>query len=123
MKSENKLICKIIGFFHLTIFICRGTKKSDEEKQVLEGYDGVRNIHDDITVHGQTKEEHDKRLHEALERIQNRGLTLNKEKCKFHLSELAFMGHLLSARRIGPSQAKVEAVTEARQTRVSSRSA
>ena len=27
-----------------------------------------------------------------------------------------FMGHLLSARGIGPSQAKVEAVTEARQS-------
>ena len=72
-------------------------------QQVLKGCDGVRNIHDDIIVHGQTTEEHDKRLEEAMERIQNRGLTLE------------FMGHLLSARGIGPSQAKVEAVTEARQ--------
>ena len=31
------------------------------------------------------------------------------------MSELEFMGHLLSARGIRPSQAKVEAVTEARQ--------
>ena len=29
-------------------------------QQVLEGCDGVRNIHDDIFVHGQTTEEHDK---------------------------------------------------------------
>ena len=29
-------------------------------QQVLEGCDGVRNIHDDIIVHGQTTEEHDK---------------------------------------------------------------
>ena len=84
-------------------------------QQVLEGCDGVRNIHDDIIVHGQTTEEHDKRLEEAMERILNRGLSLNKEKCKFHMSELEFMGHLLSAQGIGPSQAKVEAVTDARQ--------
>ena len=84
-------------------------------QQVLEGCDGVRNIHDDIIVHGQTTEEHDKRLEEAMERIQNRGLTLNREKCKFHMSELEFMGHSLSAQGIGPSQAIVEAVTEARQ--------
>ena len=84
-------------------------------QQVLEGCDGVRNIHDDIIVHGQTTEDHDKRLEQAMERIQNRGLTLNKEKCKFHMCELEFMGHLLSARGIGPSQTKVEAVTEARQ--------
>ena len=84
-------------------------------QQFLEGYDGVRNIHDDIIVHGQTTEEHDTRLKEAMEIIQNRGLKVNKEKCKFHTSELEFMGHLLSARGIGPSQAKVEAVAEARQ--------
>ena len=82
---------------------------------VLKGCEGVRNIHDDIIVHGCTTEEHDMRLEKALERIQERGLTLNKEKCKFHMSELEFMGHLLSARGIGPTQTKVEAVTEARQ--------
>lgn len=32
-----------------------------------------------------------------------------------HMSELEFMGHLLSSRGVGPSEAKVEAVTEARQ--------
>ena len=69
-------------------------------QQVLEGCDGVRNIHDDIIVHGQTTEDHDKRLEQAMERIQNRGLTLNKKKCKFHLSELDLMGHLLSTRGI-----------------------
>ena len=40
---------------------------------------------------------------------------MNKEKCKFHMPELELMGQLLSARGRGPSQAKVEAVTEARQ--------
>ena len=82
---------------------------------LLEDCDGVRNIHDDIILHGQTTEDHDKQLEQAMEGIQNRGLTLNKEKCKFHMSELEFMGDLLSARGIGPSHTKVEAVTEARQ--------
>ena len=84
-------------------------------QQVLERCDGVRNIHDDIIVHGQATQDHDKRLEQAMERIQNSGLTLKKEKCKFHMSQLEFMGHLLSARRMGPTQTKVEAVTEARQ--------
>ena len=42
-------------------------------QQVLEGYDGVRNVPDDIIVHGETTEDHDKRLEQAMERIQNRG--------------------------------------------------
>ena len=74
----------------------------------------VKNIHDDIIVHGKTAEEHDKGVQKALERIQERGLTLNKEKCKFHMPNLEFLGHLLSARGIRPTQTKVEAVTEAR---------
>lgn len=64
---------------------------------LLEDYDGVRNIHDDSILHGQTTDDHDKQLEQAMKGIQNRGLTLNKEKCKFHMSELEFMGHLLSA--------------------------
>lgn len=85
-------------------------------QQALEGCEGVRNIYayDDIIVHGKTAEQHDTRLEKALGRIQEKGLTLNKEKCKLHRSEIEFMGHLLSTRGIGPTQVKVETVTEAR---------
>ena len=85
-------------------------------QHALEGCEGVRNMHayDDIIVHGKTAEQYDTRLEKALGTIQEKGLPLNKEKCKFHRSEIEFMGHLLSARGIGPTQAKVEAVTEAR---------
>ena len=84
-------------------------------QEALEGYEGVRNIHDDIIVQsGKTAEQHDAPLDKALERIQEKGLTLSKEKCKFHMSKIEFMGHPLSARGIGPTQAKIEAVTEAR---------
>ena len=47
-------------------------------QQVLEGCEGVRNIHSDIIVHGRT-------VDKAMETIQDRGLMLNKEKCKFHV--------------------------------------
>ena len=85
-------------------------------QQALEGCEDVRNIHayDDIIEHGKTAEQQDTRLEKALGRIQEKGLTLNKEKCKFQRSEIEFMEHLLSTRGIGPTQVKVEAVTEAR---------
>ena len=51
----------------------------------------MRNIHDDIIVHEKTAEQHDTRLEKALERIQEKGLTLIKEKCKFHKYEIEFM--------------------------------
>ena len=74
----------------------------------------MRNIHDDIIVRGKTAEQHDTRLEKALERIQKKGLSLDKEMCKFHMSEIEFMRHLLFARGIGPTHEKVEVVTEAR---------
>ena len=61
-------------------------------QQVLEGSEGMRNIHDDFIVHGKTVEQRDTRLEKAFERIQKKGLTLNKEKCKFHIYEIEFMG-------------------------------
>ena len=42
-------------------------------RQVLEGFEGVRNIHDDVIVHEKTAEQHDTRLEKALERIQEKG--------------------------------------------------
>ena len=65
-------------------------------------------------MHEKTAEQHDTRLEKAFGRIQEKGLTLNKEKCKFHMSEIEFMEHLLSARGVGPTQEKVEVVTEVR---------
>ena len=84
-------------------------------QQVLQGCEGAINIFDDIIVHGATVSEHNQRLHQLLQRIRERGLTLNKDKCKFNMSQVEFMGHLLSARGIGPSKVKVEAVLQARQ--------
>lgn len=84
-------------------------------QQLLEGCDGVRNIYVDIIVHGQTTDERNRRLIKAMERIQNRSLMLNVEKCKFQMSELQFVSHLLSTQGIGPTKVKVEMVTEARQ--------
>lgn len=82
--------------------------------QALQGCTGVRNIFDDIIVHGETKMEHDRNLKGLLHRLREKGLTLNLDKCQFDLSEIGFMGHLLSARGIGPDKSKIEAVTKVR---------
>lgn len=50
-----------------------------------------------------------------LVRLKEKGLTLNKEKCVFHMPKLIFMGLVLSQRGIGPTEEKVKAVTEARE--------
>ena len=64
--------------------------------QVLEGCSNVRNIADDILVHGTTKKEHDKSLESTLLRLQENNLTVNPAKCLFGvtLTELLWISHL-----------------------------
>ena len=83
-------------------------------QQLVTDIPGVHNISDDVIVHGANQEEHDQRLVKVLNRFQERGLTLNKEKCKFNMNELVFMGHVLTPKGIGPEGEKVKAVVNAR---------
>ncbi|XP_033760746.1 uncharacterized protein K02A2.6-like [Pecten maximus] len=71
-------------------------------KQALHGCTGVRNIFDDIIVHGKTKQELDENLEGLFVRLREKGLTLNDDNCKLNLQELEFMGHILSSKGISP---------------------
>jgi len=75
----------------------------------------VHNISDDIIVSGETIQQHDERLHQVLQRLQERQLTVNSKKCQFRMSQLEFMGHVLSKNAIGAPQSKIEAVENTRQ--------
>ena len=81
-------------------------------QQALSDCEGVANISDDTIVHGKTTEEHDERLRRVLEKLKEKNLTLNAEKCKFQMTKFVFMGLLLTNKGIGPTE--VRAVVEAR---------
>ena len=82
----------------------------------LEGLEGVVPIFDDILVFGaeRTREEavldHDKKLTTLLDRCRLRGIKLNKEKLKFRLDKVSFMGHTITSEGLKPDPAKVEAI-------------
>jgi len=50
-----------------------------------------------------------------LERLKEKNLTLNPEKCKFHMTQMVFMGLVLSDKGIGPAEDKVKAIVDARE--------
>ena len=58
------------------------------------------NFSDDVIVYGRTQAEHDAALEEVFNRFSERGLTLNREKCKFSKPEITFIGFVFSARGI-----------------------
>jgi hypothetical protein len=84
--------------------------------ECLEGLENVEVIADDIIIYGtgDTMEEamdsHDRALRSLLERCRERGLKLNKNKLKFKLASVAYMGHILSANGLSPDPEKVKAV-------------
>ena len=84
-----------------------------EIQTALSGLQGAQNISDDIIIYGKDQKEHDKHLQAVMQRLRECGLTLNKEKCQFNMSELVFMGLLLSEKGIGPTESKVKAIVDA----------
>src|SRR5438552_19124697 len=65
---------------------------------------------DDINIYSTTFEEYMKYFQEILERFQQANLKLNLEKCQFCKKELAFLGHIVNAKRIQPDPGKVDKV-------------
>ncbi|KAI8516325.1 hypothetical protein Bbelb_049060 [Branchiostoma belcheri] len=82
-------------------------------KEVLRVCEGVANIADDVIIHGRGNREHDERLHHALDKIQQAGLTVNPEKCLFRVPKLTFFGHVVTPDGIKPSDEKIAAIQDA----------
>ncbi|UYV78016.1 hypothetical protein LAZ67_15003200 [Cordylochernes scorpioides] len=79
---------------------------------LLESQSGVNCHMDDIVIWGATREEHDERLRCVLRKLQDSGLTLNKEKCIFSVKEIKFLGHLITERGVLPDPNKVQGIRE-----------
>ena len=80
--------------------------------KMLEGIEGVVVQIDDILVYGHTIEEHNARLHAVLQRISERGVTLNKAKCKFAQDKVDFLGHVVGKDGISSDPMKTKAIRE-----------
>lgn len=84
-----------------------------EMEELLKGVDGVVCFFDDILITGQTRVIHNERLKEILKRLQENGLTVKKEKCKFGQNSVEFLGYVLDSEGTYISKEKVKAVVDA----------
>ena len=77
---------------------------------------GTAVIADDLLVYGEGDDmetatsDHDKNLRIVLERAREINLTLNKDKVRLRLTEVPYIGHLLTADGLKPDPKKVEAI-------------
>ena len=75
-------------------------------QQALHGLTGVAVVADDIQVYGMEEA----RLNQLLDRARDQHLKLNKDKMRLHLTEVLYIGHVISAKGIQPDPSKVEGI-------------
>jgi hypothetical protein len=67
---------------------------------------------DDILIYSKSNEEHETHLRAILEKLREHKLYAKFSKCEFWLSEVGFLGHIVTKDGIAVDPAKVTAVTE-----------
>lgn len=71
---------------------------------------GIKIYVDDILIFARSIEEHDKILKIALAICIKNNIKLNKNKCKFGITEIKYMGHILTSSGIKPDEEKIKAI-------------
>lgn len=77
--------------------------------QIFESIDGVSTIADDIIIYGVTREAHDNSLQKTLEIARQVNLKMNRDKCEIGVTQLTFIGDLVTAEGVKPDPQKVTA--------------
>lgn len=70
-------------------------------------------IHDDIIIATESKRAHERVVEMAIKAIQEAGLTLNMEKCRFAKRKVRFWGCIVSDQGVSPDPEKVRALDKA----------
>jgi hypothetical protein len=65
---------------------------------------------DDILIFSKTEEEHEKDLRLVLEKLRSNQLYAKFSKCEFWLTEVAFLGHVISTGGVSVDPSKVKDV-------------
>jgi hypothetical protein len=82
-------------------------------EQVLRDIPGVKVLLDDIIVTGKTKTEHLCRLEQVLQRLQEKNLRINKQKCMFFQDRVEYCGHAIDKHGLHKMPEKIEAIVSA----------
>ena len=127
--SSSKTRCRITSdyYFHypqrsyslqeVNVWNNLGSREISEDiKDALIGSKRVKNIADDLNIHGCGIQEHHENLPAVLRRLRECGLTLNEKKCQFRLPKLTSFGHDLSKQGISLSEEKMSAIQNAKQS-------
>ena len=90
---------------------CNASSRLQQEmRKLLAGLPGILNIGDDLAVYGDTLQQHDERLDQLLTALEKGGVTAGRDKCRFAVAHIGFMGLLATRKGLQPPEDKVKAV-------------
>ena len=98
--------CHSVLFVRPAIF----TRKMQEVLRPLLKRGWCRNYLDDVVLWADSFDQLLLRLQETFQRLQDMGMKLNVSKCSFAMTEIKFLGHVLSEKGVRPDKKNVEAV-------------
>src|SRR5436190_20619037 len=79
-------------------------------ENVLRGIEGVDVFFDDVKITAPTDEQHIKRLRAVLQRFKEYDLHINKDKSKFMVSDIEFLGYHVTSEGITKSKHITEGI-------------
>ncbi|UYV75260.1 K02A2.6-like [Cordylochernes scorpioides] len=79
---------------------------------LLQDLEGTENSMDDILIHAPDPQTLEIRTRAVLQRLKENGIKLNRDKCKFQLQEVQFLGHNVTTEGIKIDPEKVRAIGE-----------
>ncbi|XP_045445826.1 uncharacterized protein K02A2.6-like [Melitaea cinxia] len=79
---------------------------------IFSDIEGVLIFVDDILVFGETEQIHNQRLLKVMQRAREVNLKFNKNKCKFSVNEICFLGYIFSKEGAKVDQNKVKAILD-----------
>lgn len=77
---------------------------------MFQGIPNIRNISDDIRVYGKTQAEHDRSLKAVFQRLQEKNLTLNEDKCEYNKAQIELYGNIFTKHSVSADAKKVAAI-------------
>ena len=80
---------------------------------LLQGIPHVTVYIDDILITGETEADHLQTLEKVLERLSKAGLRAKKNKCKFMVPSVDYLGYVIDAQGLRPHPDKVLAIQQA----------
>ena len=79
---------------------------------MLAGLKGVISYLDDLIVVGKTEEEHFQNLMSLMQRIEQWGFKIREEKCQFFLTQISYLGFIITREGRRPDPEKVKAIIQ-----------